>query len=335
MFYFIAGIPRFPNIVRSSYDYDTSIVRHRMTPVQHHTMSCQHLRLCPTNKLPWLREGIRQGPTQATYCQIRICWYQWESTRVDWEFLKGSTSESQNSRQWIFVAPSIQWRTAGLSYWSCSLHSVHKRINDIVRNLESGISLFADDAKVYRRIATTEDVETLQRDMDRLSEWSRKWLLSFNVEKCKTMHIGHRKPRNDYQLQGITLEKSDLEKDLVVFVSSDLKPSAHVAKIAAKANARVGLIKRTFTSLYTTLVRPILDYGVQCWSPYLVKDINKLEQVQQRATLLARVLNTAMRKDVSYWVCWHYRPEGKGETWLRSTGCWQGWRECITLKFFR
>ena len=106
-------------------------------------------------------------------------------------------------------------------------------INDIVRNLESGISLYADDAKVYRRIATT-DVATLQRDMDRLSEWSRKWLKSFNVAKCKTMHIRHSNPRNDYRLQGITLEKSDLEKDLGVFVSSDLKSSAHVAKIAAK-----------------------------------------------------------------------------------------------------
>ena len=118
--------------------------------------------------------------------------------------------------------------------------------------------------------------------------------MSFNVGNCKTMHIGHNNPRNDYHLQGNTLDKSDLEKDLGVFVSSDLKPSAHIAKIAAKANARVGLIKRTFTymdkdiflSLYTTLVRPILDYGVQCWSPYLVKDINKLEQVQRRATLM-------------------------------------------------
>ena len=172
-------------------------------------------------------------------------------------------------------------------------------MNDIVWNLESGISLFADDAKVYRRIATI-DVESLQRDMDRLSEWSRKWLLSFNVAKCKTMHIGHSNPRNDSQLQGITLEKSDLEKDLGVFLSSDLKSSAHVAKIAAKANARVGLIKRTFTymdreiftSLYTTLVRPILDYGVQCWSPYLAKDINKLEQMQRRATLLVPECST-------------------------------------------
>ena len=191
------------------------------------------------------------------------------------------------------MAHSIQWCTTGLSSWSCSLHSVH---NDIVRNLESGISLFADDAKVYRRIATTEDVESLQRDMDRLSEWSRKWLLLFNVAKCKTMHIGHSNPKNDYQFRGITLEKSHLKKDLGVFVSSDLKPSAHIAKIAAKANARAGLIKRTFTymdrEIFTSLVRLILDYGVQCWSPYLVKDMKKLEQVQCRATLLVPECST-------------------------------------------
>ena len=120
-------------------------------------------------------------------------------------------------------------------------------INDIVQDLESGISLFADDAKVYRKISSPEDAETLQRDMDRLTEWSQKWLLSFNVTKCKTMHIGYNNPRNDYHLQGNELEKSDLEKDLGVFISSDLKPSAHIAKIAAKANARVSLIKRTFT----------------------------------------------------------------------------------------
>ena len=35
--------------------------------------------------------------------------------------------QSKNSRQRIFMATSIQWRTTGLSSWSCSLHSVHKR----------------------------------------------------------------------------------------------------------------------------------------------------------------------------------------------------------------
>ena len=99
----------------------------------------------------------------------------------------------------------------------------------------------------------------------------------------------------------------------------------HIAKVAAKANARVGLIKRTFSyidkeiflSLYTALVRPILDYGVQCWSPYLVKDINKLEQVQRRATLLVpdcSALSLVMLRDVSFWEFSHCRTGELGGT---------------------
>ena len=55
----------------------------------------------------------------------------------------------------------------------------------------------------------------------------------------------------------------------------------------------------TFTLLYTAVVRPVLEYAapVLVWSPHLVKDINALESVQRRASLI--VLNQK-RAEMSY-----------------------------------
>ena len=167
-------------------------------------------------------------------------------------------------------------------------------INDLVENLESGASLFADDAKLYREIKDPSDVETLQRDLQRVEDWSKIWLLTFNINKCKTMHIGRNNAGASYMLYGVDLMITEVEKDLGILVSSNLKSSNHVAAVAAKANARLGIIKRSFEfldkeiflALYLTMVRPQLEYAVQCWSPYLQSDIDLLERVQHRATKL-------------------------------------------------
>ncbi|KAK4306932.1 hypothetical protein Pmani_021286 [Petrolisthes manimaculis] len=105
--------------------------------------------------------------------------------------------------------------------------------------------------------------------MIRLEEWSNRWLLTFNVNKCKSMHIGYNNQQADYHLNDTVLQKTSEEKDLGILVSRDLKPSAHVAKIAAKANSRLGIIRRNFTFPSKEIVvplylsRPILDYGAQ------------------------------------------------------------------------
>ena len=67
-------------------------------------------------------------------------------------------------------------------------------IDDLVNELECPVLLFADDAKIFKEIRSQDDIEAMQRDLRRLENWSEKWLLDFNAEKCATMHIGHRNP---------------------------------------------------------------------------------------------------------------------------------------------
>jgi hypothetical protein len=45
-------------------------------------------------------------------------------------------------------------------------------VNDIWRNIESTIRLFANDCVIYRKITNKEDMEMLQKDVDRLGVWA-------------------------------------------------------------------------------------------------------------------------------------------------------------------
>ena len=66
-----------------------------------------------------------------------------------------------------------------------------------------------------------------------------------------------------------------------------MKWDIQVKNCTSKANKVLEMIKKTFKFpckenirlLYTSLVRPHLDYAVSSWSPYFEKDIKQIEKV--------------------------------------------------------
>ena len=44
-------------------------------------------------------------------------------------------------------------------------------VNDIWRNTQSSIRLFADDCVIYKKNINNEGIEKLQKDLDRLGDW--------------------------------------------------------------------------------------------------------------------------------------------------------------------
>jgi hypothetical protein len=53
-------------------------------------------------------------------------------------------------------------------------------VNDIWRNIESTIRLFVDDCVIYRKIINKDDIEKLQKDLDRLGEWALENAMKIN-----------------------------------------------------------------------------------------------------------------------------------------------------------
>ena len=95
-----------------------------------------------------------------------------------------------------------------------------------------------------------------------------------------------------YVVNNVKIPVVKCMKDLGVYISSDLKFSVHCSKIAAKASQTVGLILRAFASknmsfmvkMYTSRVRPILEYNCELWSPHDLQDIDNIESVQRSYT---------------------------------------------------
>ncbi len=63
-------------------------------------------------------------------------------------------------------------------------------VNDMPQGINGYISLFADDAKLQRRIQKEEDCKALQKDLDTLYDWSRTWDMEFNAKKCHVLRMG-------------------------------------------------------------------------------------------------------------------------------------------------
>ena len=169
-------------------------------------------------------------------------------------------------------------------------------VNDLGEDLSdnSYINMFADDAKIQRRIKNTSSCEELQEDINKIKTWSEKWKMDFNVEKCHVVRFGESKKRPiwQYKLGNEVIPTADKERDLGVVINNKSLPDDHINQITSKMYYLLSNMKIAFTyidadmvrKIITTYVRPTLEYASVVWNPHFQKDINKLERIQRAAT---------------------------------------------------
>ena len=121
--------------------------------------------------------------------------------------------------------------------------------------IESEIRLFqvADDCVCYRQIGSIEDISKLQKDIDQLGKWARKWgvrfhLMTYNMMQLSRKRIKKIKLNAVYLLEGTVLENVDNIKNMGVTISKDLKWNTHVSNVCTQANRTLAFLRLKLSS---------------------------------------------------------------------------------------
>ncbi len=130
-------------------------------------------------------------------------------------------------------------------------------LNNIDVGLNNFISKFADDMKIRNSIVDDRDRLNLQEDLRKTSQWSERWEMSFNINKCHILHVGTRNKKNDYEMNGVKLDSVQCVKDLGVSIPSNFKFSQQCKDAASKANRMLGFIHRSFSFKNKGIILPL------------------------------------------------------------------------------
>jgi len=69
-------------------------------------------------------------------------------------------------------------------------------VNDIWRNIDFNIRLFADDCIIYRKITNRNNIEKLQKDLDTLRQWVEKNGMKINPGKSTAIRFMRAQVKN-------------------------------------------------------------------------------------------------------------------------------------------
>ena len=165
-------------------------------------------------------------------------------------------------------------------------------INDITQEVSNcHIRLFADDTclfiEVNDRATAAEQINT---DLQHLSQWADKWLVTFSPPKTKLLTISNKKDayRNPpITFHGYILKEVPHHTYLGLKFTNTLRWNHHISDFADKGRTKLNLMlplkfkidRKSLEIMYNAFVRPTMEYASIVWGGSYDSDLYKLEQV--------------------------------------------------------
>ena len=122
-----------------------------------------------------------------------------------------------------FLAGGISNASSPLLFWDRG--SAAKTLISQYRQLRR-LTIYRRLCLLQARLANVQDCEQLQKDIDHLTSWAKKWYMPFEPSKCKIMHITRKtthKITYQYTMEHTSLDSVQYTKYLGVTTSDDLR----------------------------------------------------------------------------------------------------------------
>ena len=89
-----------------------------------------------------------------------------------------------------------------------------------------------------------EDHIIVQKDLNQLEEWAKKWGMHFHAKKCYILRVKNKLNYLFYSLDNSILQSVSSNPYLGLEISEDPKWHVHINNITAKASRILGFLQR-------------------------------------------------------------------------------------------
>ena len=146
-------------------------------------------------------------------------------------------------------------------------------INDITEGLESIPLLFADDTALLEIVDSPEESAcVLNNDVEKISIWSHRWLVTMNPSKCETIVFSAKKIKPfhpELYSNDIAISEVTSHTHLGLTLQNNFSWKKHILQIHSKAATCVNMLKslkfrlerQTLDTLCKSFVRSLLEYA--------------------------------------------------------------------------
>jgi hypothetical protein len=231
-----------------------------------------------------------------------------KSAGINGQLLKWFNSYLTNRRQRVLLPGAVskwQYIKAGVPQGSILgplLFLVY--INDIVANIHCNIRLFADDTSLYLIVDHPDNTAGyLNSDIEKIMKWADTWLVTFNPTKTESFVISKKQIKPVHPpltMLNTNISSVTSHKHLGIVLSSDCGWKSHTDYIKQKAWKRINIMRKlkfildrkSLEIIYTTFIRPVLEYADVIWDNCTKGEKTELDKIQNEA---ARIVTGASK----------------------------------------